>query len=120
MADALTFRRVSAAAGFRARNSRRPSVAISRRRLLAGGGALAGLALLARFATDGARAAARFTADPFSLGVASGDPLPDGVLLWTRLALDPLHGGGMPNRPIPVDYEVARDAAFKNVVRRGQ
>jgi alkaline phosphatase D len=60
------------------------------------------------------------TDEAFSLGVASGDPLPDGVLLWTRLAPDPLHGGGMPNQPIPVEYEVARDAAFKNVVRRGQ
>ena len=27
---------------------------------------------------------------PFAHGVASGDPLPDGVVLWTRLALDPL------------------------------
>jgi alkaline phosphatase D len=60
------------------------------------------------------------TDEAFSLGVASGDPLPDGVLLWTRLAPDPLHGGGMPNQPIPVEYEVARDAAFKTVVRRGQ
>src|SRR3954447_5305777 len=60
------------------------------------------------------------TDEAFSLGVASGDPLPDGVMLWTRLAPDPLHGGGMPNRPIPVNYEVARDAAFKNVVRRGE
>ena len=34
---------------------------------------------------------------PFTLGVASGDPVPDGVVLWTRLAPDPLvPGGGMP------------------------
>ena len=59
------------------------------------------------------------TDEAFSLGVASGDPLPDGVMLWTRLAPDPLHGGGMPDRPIPVEYEVAHDEAFKNVVRRG-
>ena len=38
----------------------------------------------------------RFSAYPFSLGVASGDPLADGVVLWTRLARDPLEGGGMP------------------------
>jgi len=37
-----------------------------------------------------------FDAYPFSLGVASGDPLPDGVVLWTRLAPKPLEGGGMP------------------------
>ncbi|HTO55264.1 MAG TPA: PhoD-like phosphatase N-terminal domain-containing protein, partial [Myxococcota bacterium] len=28
--------------------------------------------------------------DPFSLGVASGEPAPDGFVLWTRLAPDPL------------------------------
>jgi phosphodiesterase/alkaline phosphatase D-like protein len=32
--------------------------------------------------------------NPFTLGVASGDPLPDGVVLWTRLAPDPLNCGG--------------------------
>lgn len=37
----------------------------------------------------------RFAKDPFTLGVTSGDPLPDGVVLWTRLAPDPLTGGGM-------------------------
>ena len=37
---------------------------------------------------------------PFTLGVASGDPVPDGVVLWTRLAPDPLvPGGGMPGAP---------------------
>ncbi len=40
----------------------------------------------------------RFPAYPFSLGVASGDPTPDGVVLWTRLAPDPLNGGGLPDR----------------------
>ncbi|MEJ7719302.1 MAG: alkaline phosphatase D family protein [Ilumatobacteraceae bacterium] len=35
----------------------------------------------------------------FTLGVASGEPTPDGVVLWTRLAPDPLMGGGMPDRP---------------------
>ena len=34
----------------------------------------------------------RFPDYPFSLGVASGDPSPDGVVLWTRLAPDPLDG----------------------------
>ncbi|MGR6922862.1 PhoD-like phosphatase N-terminal domain-containing protein [[Actinomadura] parvosata] len=36
-------------------------------------------------------------ANPFTLGVASGEPLPDGVVLWTRLAVDPL--GADPRRP---------------------
>ncbi|MDL4774925.1 MULTISPECIES: alkaline phosphatase D family protein [Thermomonosporaceae] len=61
--------------------------------------------------------------DPFTLGVASGDPRPDGFVLWTRLAprpLDPDGHGGMPRRPCTVRYEVAEDAAFTKVVRRGQ
>ena len=39
----------------------------------------------------------RFSGYPFKLGVASGDPAADGFVLWTRLAPDPLHGGGMAN-----------------------
>jgi alkaline phosphatase D len=56
---------------------------------------------------------------PYSLGVASGDPLPDGVVLWTRLAPDPLNGGGMPARDVPVQWEVATDRDFSNIVRSG-
>ncbi|MBE7424419.1 MAG: alkaline phosphatase D family protein [Zoogloeaceae bacterium] len=60
-----------------------------------------------------------FTAYPFTLGVASGAPLPDGVVLWTRLAPDPLNGGGLPPADIAVRWEIARDEAFRDVVRRG-
>jgi len=39
------------------------------------------------------------TDDPFTLGVASGDPTLTGVVLWTRLAPQPLDpDGGMPAR----------------------
>jgi alkaline phosphatase D len=55
----------------------------------------------------------------FTLGVASGDPGPDGVVLWTRLAPDPVHGGGMPARRVPVDFEVATDRRFRHVRARG-
>ena len=41
-------------------------------------------------------------ADPFTLGVASGDPDPTSVVLWTRLAPDPLNGGGMPDEDVDV------------------
>lgn len=61
-------------------------------------------------------------AGTFSLGVASGDPLPNGVVLWTRLAPDPLAPdghGGMPAQPVPVRWEVSRDESFRQVVRRG-
>lgn len=55
----------------------------------------------------------------FTLGVASGDPVPDGFVLWTRLAPDPLNGGGMPDAPMEVRWEVAADANFRNIVARG-
>lgn len=60
--------------------------------------------------------------DPFTLGVASGDPLPDAVVLWTRLAPEPLAPdglGGMPDEAVDVRWEVARDAGFADVVRHG-
>ena len=60
-----------------------------------------------------------FHAYPFSLGVASGDPLPDGVVLWTRLAPDPLDGGGMPMARIEVQWEIASDEGMRQVVRKG-
>jgi alkaline phosphatase D len=61
-------------------------------------------------------------ADPFTLGVASGDPSHDGVVLWTRLAVAPLADdglGGMPYRNVPVTWELAADERFRKVVRRG-
>ena len=62
---------------------------------------------------------ARFAGDPFSLGVASGDPAADGFVIWTRLAPDPLGGGGMPADLIEVAWEVAEDEQFTRVVKRG-
>ena len=55
------------------------------------------------------------TSDPFTLGVASGDPLADSVILWTRL---------LPAEPLPADdvdvtWEVATDDAFTDVVASG-
>jgi alkaline phosphatase D len=60
---------------------------------LAGGGAVA---IAAGMMASSAPAVAdpRFASDPFTLGVASGDPLPHGVVLWTRLALDPIAPDG--------------------------
>ena len=55
----------------------------------------------------------------FALGVASGDPRHDSVVLWTRLAPLPLEGGGMPAVDVPVHYEVAADEGFHHVVRQG-
>jgi len=60
-----------------------------------------------------------FDAYPFTLGVASGDPLPDGVVLWTRLAPKPLDGGGMPMSNVGVDWEIARDPRFQSIAQKG-
>ncbi|WP_238016983.1 alkaline phosphatase D family protein [Dactylosporangium sp. AC04546] len=60
--------------------------------------------------------------DPFTLGVASGDPDHDGFVIWTRLAPQPLAEdgmGGMPNRSFTVHWEVAEDDRFHRIVRRG-
>jgi alkaline phosphatase D len=63
--------------------------------------------------------APNLSGDPFTLGVASGDPLSDRVILWTRLAPKPLEGGGMPNEPVPVAWQLARDDAFSEIVSQG-
>lgn len=91
---------------------------ISRRRLLTGGAATAALLAVAPTPSAGA-APARLPADVFTLGVASGDPEPDSVVLWTRLAPDPLNGGGMPDRSFRVEWEIAEDERFRRIVRRG-
>src|SRR6185295_9018015 len=75
-------------------------------------GCLAGAAALAPLTGRRLLAKPIFNSYPFTLGVASGDPLPDGVVLWTRLAPAPLEGGGMPMAVVEVGWEIARDARF--------
>lgn len=63
----------------------------------------------------------RLTGDPFTLGVASGDPTPDRCVIWTRLAPDPFAPlGGMDGTKTTVGWEVATDEAFSRVVRKGR
>lgn len=77
----------------------------------------------------------KFSSNPFKLGIASGDPLPDGVVLWTRLVDDALTSlpttEGMKGIgkvitkaavrvPISVDWRVATDDKMKNVVKKGK
>lgn len=61
----------------------------------------------------------RFQKNPFQLGVASGDPTADGVVLWTRLAPEPVNGGGMPPEDVRVAWQVSEDEAMTKVVRKG-
>ncbi|MEG3124086.1 alkaline phosphatase D family protein [Sphingomonas sp. GB1N7] len=68
----------------------------------------------------GARGALRLPPGLFTLGIASGDPSPDGFVLWTRLAPLPLDAdGGMPPVTVPVRWEVAEDEGFARIVRSG-
>ena len=91
---------------------------ISRRLLLSYTGALAALPNLG---LASARAFSPvFTKDPFSLGVASGDPDSQGVVLWTRLAPEPLQPfGGMPNEPVSVHWEISEKENMSAVVQQG-
>src|SRR5437868_354621 len=58
---------------------------------------------------------------PFTLGVASGMPRPDSVVLWTRLAPQPLErGGGLPSQPFTVRWELADDERFSKSLRSGE
>ncbi len=61
----------------------------------------------------------RFDKNPFVLGVASGYPQADGIVLWTRLAPDALNGGGMPDAAVEVAWEIADSASFGAVLRKG-
>ncbi|MCJ2182901.1 alkaline phosphatase D family protein [Novosphingobium sp. 1949] len=90
---------------------------ISRRSLIH---SAAGLAAGAVAAPAIVRAQSWFTAYPFTLGVASGDPASDGFVIWTRLAPDPYAPhGGMPLSALPVEWEVASDERFRTIAAKG-
>ena len=99
---------------------------VNRRRLLMAGG---GLLVASSFRGSPTRTLDAFQAtpvasptlgaNPFTLGVGSGDPMPDSVVLWTRLALDPVNGGGMAAAPVEVRWEIAGDDAFAGIVQSG-
>ena len=55
--------------------------------------------------------------NPFALGIASGDPAPDGVVLWTRLALT---DSAQMLATHTVRWEVAHDAGFAQIVQKGE
>ena len=52
----------------------------------------------------------------FIHGVASGDPLPDSVIIWTRVTPD----AAFPGEPIPISFGVFEDAEQQNPVKYGQ
>ena len=94
---------------------------ISRRSFVTTTASFAAAALLSSCRNWGPVAAnPRLPGYPFTLGVASGDPASDSVVLWTRLAPRPLEpGGGMPPMPVEVSWQIAEDEAMSRVVRSG-
>ncbi|MHC1558618.1 alkaline phosphatase D family protein [Actinomycetospora sp. C-140] len=96
---------------------------VTRRTFLGGAAALTSTAVVLGAPWVAAADSVDPAAPPvFTLGVASGDPVSDGVVLWTRLAPDPVAPdgrGGMSRRPVLVDWQVAEDPAFRRVVARG-
>jgi alkaline phosphatase D len=101
------------------RKSGPPLGLFSRRGFLTGAGAALLHATLAKHSLSRIVSAQRLGEFPFTLGVASGDPAPNGVVLWTRLAPRPLEGGGMPSLPIAVEWSVASDERMQRIVQRG-
>jgi len=71
-----------------------------RRRAVLGGAALLTAAATVPFAGARPAEASRVRGDLFALGVASGDPLPHAVVLWTRLVRDPFDATSMPDRDV--------------------
>ncbi|MFI6133833.1 alkaline phosphatase D family protein [Micromonospora sp. NPDC051141] len=89
---------------------------LSRRTLVLGGLAAAGVAI------GPGRAARAAVPYPFKLGVTSGDPDPDSVVLWTRLAPAPLDAdgqGGMANADVTVEWQVSANERFAPLVASG-
>lgn len=93
---------------------------LNRRSFLIGSTSLAAAALWSACATRRIVQLPKFPDYPFQLGVASGDPTSDGVVLWTRLAPKPLEGGGMIPDPVQVSWQVAEDESMSRVVRAGR
>src|SRR3954453_23799230 len=92
--------------------------AVDRRTLLRVAGLSAGASIAAAATLPGTAAAAAGTA--FQHGVASGDPLPGGILLWTRVTPtdDSVPGSGQ-GPQVSVDWQLAADASFRTVVQSG-
>jgi alkaline phosphatase D len=92
---------------------------ISRRTLLRTGGAAAAGALFLGRSPKPADAAPLLAGNPFRLGVASGDPTPGGVVLWTRMTSELRPTFRLPDWVFRLRYEVSTDERFRQIVARG-
>jgi alkaline phosphatase D len=80
---------------------------------------VAALMALGSLPAFGGERETRFQANPFRFGVASGDPLPDGVVLWTRLDGEVLDRSGALRLRVPVRWEISEDDSFRRIVGKG-
>ncbi|MFM8186881.1 MAG: alkaline phosphatase D family protein [Pirellula sp.] len=92
----------------------------NRRAFLMSGASLAILPLAGQIAPGALRTKISWSSDPFTLGVASGDPTSNGMVLWTRLALDPVEFGVNPQEPIEVVWELSDDPSMKTILKSGK
>ena len=81
--------------------------------------AATGVSVVAR--GGGATGDGRDSEYPFKLGVASGDVTSSSVVLWTRLAPDPMAGGGgMSADSVPVKWRLSLNPEMTSVVQQGE
>src|SRR5688572_15411582 len=93
---------------------------MNRRSFIVATSSLAAAALWSSRAFGAVTKLPTFSDYPFKLGVASGDPSSDGVVLWTRLAPKPVEGGGMKPDPVEVSWQLCDDEAMSKVVKKGK
>ncbi|TXL71669.1 alkaline phosphatase [Vineibacter terrae] len=89
-------------------------MSLSRRHLLTAGAAVAVAAPGRGLANP------RFDRNPFGLGVASGEPTPDGFVIWTRVLADPVTPAPLAGDAFRLAYQVAGDPGFRRILRRAE
>ena len=99
------------------------TVSFNRRMLLRRAAQLAGVSIASGLLSACAEpllTRSRFRSYPFTLGVASGDPVNDGFVIWTRLAPDPFDRTSIADEAVVLGWEVAGDENFAIIVQRGE
>ena len=96
----------------------------NRRALLRQAGALAAACIATQWSAAASAAGrvtrrGRFVAYPFPLGVASGDPVSDGFVIWTRIAPAPFDTLAFTDESVEVGWEIARDPSFRSIAAQG-
>jgi len=82
-------------------------------------GALAAGSLQTHAAASNSTVPASASNYPFSLGVASGSPLPQAVIIWTRILHDPFNAAATPPLAFAVRWQMAEDEQFRQIVAAG-